>query len=529
MIPVIDLFAGPGGLCEGFSQQINGRHPFRPVLSIEMNPTAHKTLQLRAFVHYFMRNELPIPTAYYEYVYGRIEKEVLFGQYKDAADEAQRVAWCAELGGSRITKTEFDDRIRAALNNTNDWLLIGGPPCQAYSLAGRSRSVGGIKNRDNLTREEAELEFNKDRRQRLYRQYLRILAVHSPSIFVMENVAGMLSARVDGEPVFPKILADLQEPGRVVRRYFPGSVSGNHTYRVFSFVTGVEESADEGEKFLIRAENYGVPQCRHRVILLGIRDDYLNKGVIVRRLKPVTQSLKVIEAIGDLPSLNSKLSRRGRGIAAEDKWSVWNSLLKDAMFERLDIKIQRIIKAAARGNQDVVRQIDPQKQAKNSILHNWYWDEHLTMALNHTSRSHMPSDLFRYLFVAAYGMAYGHSPVIADFPIELLPDHSNVNKNGKNGSCDFADRFKVQLWQKPSSTVTSHIAKDGHYFIHPDVAQCRSLSVREAARLQTFPDNYFFEGNRTEQYHQVGNAVPPYLANQLGEVVYDLFKQIGVK
>lgn len=149
----------------------------------------------------------------------------------------------------------------------------------------------------------------------------------------------------------------------------------------------------------------------------------------------------------------------------------------------------------------------------NDELLQWLERPELRAIAQHETRGHMKSDLGRYLFAAVFGSVRGYSPKSADFPLVLSPDHRNWH------SGVFNDRFRVQLADEASTTVTSHISKDGHYFIHPDPLQCRSLTVREAARLQTFPDDYLFLGNRTQQYVQVGNAVPPYLARQIAKLL----------
>ena len=157
------------------------------------------------------------------------------------------------------------------------------------------------------------------------------------------------------------------------------------------------------------------------------------------------------------------------------------------------------------------------------LFRDWVTRPAVGGVLLHEARSHMASDLARYLFAASFASEFRYSPRLANYPAALLPEHKNaVSADGS--SPPFNDRFRVQCGHEPSWTIVSHIAKDGHYYIHYDPSQCRSLTVREAARLQTFPDDYFFEGTRTQQYMQVGNAVPPLLARSIAEIVRDLLK-----
>ncbi len=522
-IPVIDLFAGPGGLGEGFSAcRFGNNYPYRIRLSIEKDAIAHKTLKLRAFYRYFIHKNLSIPEEYYQYIQGKIKSASLFGKYPTATRCAEEEAICAELGGEKFPDDDFDKKIQIALNNEKNWLLIGGPPCQAYSLVGRSRMLGALKDKNGNLIDKGK-QFFDDHRHKLYQQYLRIIATRSPSVFVMENVKGILSSKLNGKDIFPVIIKDLQNPSQAAKLQNWKKVA-NYNYKTISFVTGDEPA--NNRDYLIKAEQYGIPQARHRVIVLGIRDDIwerIDDNIILQL--DVKKEVKLEKILKKMPKIRSDFSKRKSATAVD-----WKHYLADAKkmgwFYELDADVKKIIKKAEkeRLKEPLEIKADKRQACPTEIHTEWYNDKKLTYLCNHESRTHMDSDLYRYLFVSAYGKAKGVSPCLKDFPLELLPDHKNISKNGEDQK--FADRFKVQLWNKPASTITSHISKDGHYFIHPDPVQCRSLTVREAARIQTFPDNYFFEGNRTQQYHQVGNAVPPLLANQLANIVYRIFQEI---
>lgn len=481
-IDVIDVFAGPGGLNEGFSSVTDndGRRRFRTAASFEMDPWACETLRLRATFRSLHRVHGHTPRPYVDLLAGRLSlTEFLAHPDVEAhAKEALEEVVPLELG--EATRHVSDDIIRTKLvaAGGDDWVLIGGPPCQAYSLAGRSRRVG-------------DPTFKDDHKHVLYREYLHVIANFKPAVFVMENVKGMLSSQHEGGQIFQRIKSDLETPR-----------PGLH-YEIRSLVVPIEASDLQPSNFIIRSEDYGIPQRRHRVILLGVRDDIVRRQSGVLEKQPY---VSVKDAIGDLPPVRSQLSP-----VKSDSPAAWHEA--------------RLLAAALAGARAPKRENVPALgsawmpyQARlGGDIGAWLVDPTLAGVSLHEARRHMPSDLQRYAYLA-YLADRGKFPKVMDLPLQLRPNH----KNASRADAPFADRFRVQPWGSPSTTVVSHIAKDGHYYIHPDPLQMRSLTVREAARLQTFPDNYLFVGNRTQQYHQVGNAVPPLLAKQIGEVVAEL-------
>lgn len=522
---IIDLFAGPGGLGEGFSAYTDssGKQPFKIAISIEKEPSAHATLTLRAFYRQFPIGKAP--KAYYDFLKGKLgttPDEVLYTltEFKEQVDAAKMEARCLTLGEDN---KEIDEAIKKALkNNKQDCIVIGGPPCQAYSVVGRSRQMGVLG-----------YDPEADKRNFLYKEYLRILASCDPAIFVMENVKGMLSAKIGGESVFNKILADLSNPKKSIN-------SGSLNYKIVSLVCSPKEadlskSSFNPSDFVIKMENHGIPQARHRVILLGLREDIAERwdNNLLLDKQP---EINVERIIGALPRLRSGLSKE---TDSNISWGTALSSLQGSTLKEIEKtggqelcrEISKAITSAEKTSISRGQNFSPITVKENLFtgmpngLKNWYQDPSKEKLLcNHETRGHIRRDLHRYMFCATWAKVFQGNidrksfPKPEDYPKSLVPKHINFH------SGNFSDRFRVQVAFKYATTITSHISKDGHYFIHYDPSQCRSLTVREVARIQTFPDNYFFLGNRTQQYVQVGNAVPPLLAKQIAEVIDQLLK-----
>ena len=521
--PFVDIFAGPGGLGEGFSAFVDqGAHPFKPVLSIEKEKRAHETLKLRSFFRYFRHTQRPIPKQYYDCLRGQISTEDLYSKWPDESLLADAEAKCIELGGKGKNNDPVyvNELISEVLDGSKKWVLLGGPPCQAYSLVGRSR-MGGIN--------------ENDPRVNLYKHYLWILANHQPAAFVFENVTGLASSKVKDRAVFNEIIDSLCSPKSYLRA--DKNFKVNHRKKDLGYsLYGLSPSSDlsnsdlfEIEKIdinsvVIKSEKHGIPQARHRIIIIGIRKD-LDRG------HPGYLDLKdpvpVEDVIGDLPRLRGGLSKENDG---GKEWLDVFKRMSDSLQINSDIMMSDVIKKI---KSVIVKMRCPKKDRGGEFVvsskrgpnyeNGWYFDESLGGVCNHTTRSHLTEDLYRYIYAAVYAQVNkdkaSPSPKLQDFPEILWPKHKNTQAAISEGL--FNDRFRVQPKGRPATTVTSHISKDGHYFIHYDPTQARSLTVREAARIQTFPDNYFFCGPRTSQYTQVGNAVPPLLASKVAKVVYE--------
>ena len=495
---VVDLFAGAGGLGEGFASYTDpsGRRPFRLLLSVENDPVAWETLYLR---HFLRRFPTSFPDEYYAFLNGETPEPEWARLFPKEIESAAREALCLELGKPATTRkvTAQIERLRRSYGSRT--VLIGGPPCQGYSLVGRARNSG----RDDYDPDD-------DPRLTLYRHYLTILKRLRPAAFVMENVRGILSSSRRGENIFPSVCRDLAKAG-------PG-----YTLRP---LTPDASPADDYQPndFIVRADDHGIPQARHRVIVVGIRSDLARRhgDALAAFTLPRQDGIPVAAVLDGMPLLRSRLSR-GRDSSAD-----WLRVVRDAakairppQFVPRDARA-RFGQAARETLETIERRGHSPSKRRNTFgrscpapLRDWILDNKLRVLPNNDVRSHMPSDVQRYFFAAVWATVHGESPKAAEFPKKLAPAHRNWSSGA------FVDRFRVQLRDEPARTVTSHISRDGHYYIHPDPSQARSLTVREAARLQTFPDNYLFRGPRTAQYIQVGNAVPPLLSRQIAACLW---------
>lgn len=488
---VIDLFAGPGGLGEGFASYSNYER-FKILCSVEMDSYACQTLSGRKAL--LLANENGDQKFHNRYL-----QRLLNGGRQPIGEELSGSLWNsatkmvvdAEMGTSK-GNAKVDEALNKLKPNDRR-VLIGGPPCQAYSLVGRARNAGNAK-----------YDPKTDNRNYLYTEYLRVLNKVKPAVFIMENVKGMNSAKIDGKPIITQIFQDLADPGKAIA----GKTSA--TYRLYSLTTDLTDLTGETDPnhldpkdFVIRCEDYGIPQARHRVIIFGVRLDIGKKPELLVKA-PVQKTVR--DTIIHLPPLRSGFT--DKGLRNNDFATTIVKAIQSLSREATKTHTHKYLAEAYRKQ---LEKID--FSSLNFIQGNVCFREH--GVANHFSRKHMLSDLMRYFHAAVWSNLNGESPKgESGFPLSSLsPDHKNWS-TGK-----FNDRFRCQSWDRPSTTIVSHISKDGHYFIHPDPAQCRSLSVREAALLQTFPENYIFEGPQTAQFHQVGNAVPVELARQIAKIV----------
>jgi len=427
MLKGIDLFAGAGGLSEGFMQA-----GFEIIGTVEKDKWACETQRTRHIYHYL--KQINCLNDYWEYcknltTHNDIEnyRDVIFKKHPYLIKYIEETVLHAEFGNStKNGNTSSFSEIIASLeksansHNTNIDFILGGPPCQAYSIIGRSRMGNAVQD---------------DVRNYLFEYYCDVVKHFQPKLFLFENVSGILTAK-NGS-----IFKAIQERFESIN---------------YDFISGVDE---ETSKNIQIASSFGVPQNRKRFIFLGIRKD-INIKYPKFTKESNHEELNTRNVIGDLPFLFAG-EGQDHGIV---KYSTNNKISTFQKEMRLDSK--GIMNHKARP------------------VNKSYDREIYRLAINKAENN----EHFHY----------------SDSPEEL-----RKHKNQKH----FKDRFKVHWNGKVPHTIVAHIAKDGHYNIHPDIKQLRSLTVREAARIQSFPDDFKFEGPRTSQYIQVGNAVPPKMAN----------------
>lgn len=411
----IDLFAGAGGLSEGFIQA-----GFSPVAHVEMNAFAAQTLETRTGYFYLKaQGKLDV---YYDYAKGKITREEFLEQIPE---EQLKSVLCETMSDDTLPGLfSTIDTILTAKGIQKVDVIIGGPPCQAYSLVGRAQSS------------HMEKPMAEDPRNDLYKLYARFLQKYQPKMFVFENVMGIKSA--NGGATWAKVQAALREVG----------------YEI--------ECREQNSK------TFGVLQSRRRMIIVGWLKD---SGLSYPEFEKKTVTATVNDILNDLAILHPG---ENSGEYRSDEMSAY------------------LVETGIRTKDDVLT--------------------------HHCARLNKPRDIEIYKKTISLWND-GHKRLNYNDLPEELKTHKNRNS--------FLDRFKVVEGDKSCChTMLAHISKDGHYFIHPDIEQHRSITVREAARIQSFPDSYFFEGPRTAQFVQVGNAVPPLMARGIAEgIMHELRRE----
>jgi DNA (cytosine-5)-methyltransferase 1 len=400
---IVDLFAGPGGLGEGFSSC--GREgPARMSihLSVEMDDHAVRTLRLRAFLRQF---EQRFPQAYYDALNLGKQLPNWSDRYPTEWHRAETEARQLVLGAPGVFE-HLSAELDALRDQTHgDTILIGGPPCQAYSLVGRSRNRG-----------KTGYVAEDDHRHFLYREYVRILDRLRPAAFVMENVKGILSSRVGGDVILGRIMEDLETAG------------DGYSLLPLSAPPAAWSPGLRASNFLVRAEEHGIPQARHRIFIVGIRNDVMPGGFVSegrplldRALPATTVSMAI-----------SGLARLRSGLSTSDTSSAWRrTVVEQATRISIDDTVEPDLRdAAARTARE--EDLPTDRSARELIvgantmpdhLRRWLIDPRLEVATHHETRGHIPGDLGRYLFASLFAASgRGRSPTLSEFPDFLQPD-----------------------------------------------------------------------------------------------------------